>query len=344
MLTKGVIHRSVSCAAIFVSLATTLACKETKSIEYRLVELSPPSECFPMDINELNEVLCGSIYGNYILRDEEYIPLLSDSELSPGSLLHFNSIGMAVGLTNLFGYPSLYDNGSVTIMDSFGPGGSQFTGINQSGVAVGWIGIEGSSRGFVYENGELSFLSGCTGFDYVKAMGINNSDQIVLSCSDRAGRENMTMVIDRRQENIPFYDAELHSLNAISHGINDQRVVIGTIKAEKKEPFIYYPDSDRVVKFGIGESCEPLELNNVNQVVGAYKKDGEFRAFIYDEVHGTRDLNNLVELPEGYNLMSATSINDEGYITVVGSDQNGWNGLKGFILIPIAPNYVGYSQ
>ncbi len=262
MLMKEIIYRAISLTATIASLATTLACTQTNSnsIEYELVELSPPTACNPADINELNEVLCTSNNVNYIFRQGEYVPLQTDSELSPGWLTSFNSLGMAVGHTgnSMNSFPSFYDNGMVSIIDEFGEGASEFSDINNSGIAVGWRGTMNENFiGFVYENGQARILSGCPGYQHTQAMGINNNNEIVINCAGESTPNHLIVVMDANTD-IILDDPFLSRIDGRAEGINDKRVVIGTLMGENaSKPFIYYPDTGLVKKIGLGHGGSP---------------------------------------------------------------------------------------
>ncbi len=336
MSSENIVYRGLSCIAIIASLATTAACKKPELYEYQFIELSNPSECSPMDINDLNEVLCGGST-NYIYREGDYIPLQSTNELSPGVLNRFNSMGIAVGYTDfLAGYPTFYDNGAVTHIDNYGQGTNYFANVNESGVAVGSIETaENRMTGFVFESGEMNIISGCQNNEDMIVSDINNSDQVLYICWEiPSQRYPTTMVLDR-QTGLPHYDSGLFGQNAIGYSMNDQRVIVGVLFLQGVEkPFIYYPYAGSVTEIGGGKG-EAHMINNGNQVVGnEYDNNGELFAFIYDEVHDTRDLNTLVKLPEGYHLQTATAINDAGNIIGEFTTGNG-GGTKGFMLKPL---------
>jgi|GEM_PF-1368429 len=57
-----------------------------------------------------------------------------------------------------------------------------------------------------------------------------------------------------------------------------------------------------------------------------------YRAFIWDSVHGMRNLNDLIPAGSGWTLIRATDINDEGFIT--GWGKNGSGDTRAFMLTP----------
>jgi len=71
-------------------------------------------------------------------------------------------------------------------------------------------------------------------------------------------------------------------------------------------------------------------------VVGSiYTPTGSSRAFVYDAAHGVRDLNTLTNPLPGFTLMTATAVNDAGWI--VGYGYGGGGMYKSYVLIPILP-------
>jgi hypothetical protein len=73
-------------------------------------------------------------------------------------------------------------------------------------------------------------------------------------------------------------------------------------------------------------------MNDCDVVVGAYGPDSEhYRAFLWTEAQGFRDLNSFVPGDSGWALQSAAAINDQGEI--VGSGELRGDD-RGFLLIP----------
>jgi hypothetical protein len=73
-------------------------------------------------------------------------------------------------------------------------------------------------------------------------------------------------------------------------------------------------------------------MNDCDVVVGAYGPDSEhYRAFLWTEAQGFRDLNSFVPDDSGWELQSAAAINNQGEI--VGSGEIRGDD-RGFLLIP----------
>ena len=73
-------------------------------------------------------------------------------------------------------------------------------------------------------------------------------------------------------------------------------------------------------------------MNDCDVVVGAYGPDSEhYRAFLWTEAQGFRDLNSFVRSDSGWELQSAAAINNQGEL--VGSGEVRGDD-RGFLLIP----------
>jgi probable HAF family extracellular repeat protein len=81
----------------------------------------------------------------------------------------------------------------------------------------------------------------------------------------------------------------------------------------------------------------PSGVNSSNIVVGRanVSPSGPYRAFIWDQASGMRDLNTLAVLPANFILDAAAKINDHGWIVGYGHFGPGWGTARGFVLKPI---------
>jgi probable HAF family extracellular repeat protein len=70
---------------------------------------------------------------------------------------------------------------------------------------------------------------------------------------------------------------------------------------------------------GLALDVHPEGVNDAGVVVGrARDGSGEWRAFVWDETQGIRDLEELAVVPEGFNLQAASKITDQGWIVAQG--------------------------
>jgi probable HAF family extracellular repeat protein len=91
------------------------------------------------------------------------------------------------------------------------------------------------------------------------------------------------------------------------------------------------------LKNGDRDRNHTADINNEGVVVGWAATDGwtDWRAYIWDETRGIRDLNDLVDLPQGFILDRAASISDTGVIVGIGHWGPGWGPSVAYALFPI---------
>ncbi|MBL8761518.1 MAG: hypothetical protein JNL50_09470 [Phycisphaerae bacterium] len=220
-----------------------------------------------------------------------------------------NNAGVAVGMiqtcncSNSGGVqqvPLIWDevNGSRTINV---PNAKGLKRVNNSNTAIGWLYGNASSEGFVVDLSTeqytvLGDIFPAIGVGPTRANDINDAGQIVGT----------------RNGNYPVY----------SYG------------------YLYRPDSGfELLPFpgsGYQLAMTPFGINNLGVIVGEIYINGSSRAFVYTPADGTRDLNDptLVDgLPNGYVMMTAQKINDNGWI--VGYGYGGGGGIySAYVLRP----------
>ncbi len=178
------------------------------------------------------------------------------------------------------------------------PGASGARRINNQGQIVGWIGGNSSPDGFVYDLG---------------------TGQHVLVSSLFAGPNVKTTAVD----------------------INDLGVVTGwrlNSNGSTATGYTWSPAAGVTLlpmpPAGYQPYVTPAGINDAGVVVGAiYTTLATQLAFVYDPVHGVRDLNTVADPPAGFTLMRATAINDEGWIVGIGYGGGGM--YKSFVLRPL---------
>ncbi len=87
-----------------------------------------------------------------------------------------------------------------------------------------------------------------------------------------------------------------------------------------------------------GTSSYAWGINDWGQVVGTSetRTPGEYRAFLWTSLAGVQDLNNMVTLPTGITLTTASSVNNNGQILAEAQDPGGMAHV--FLLSPIQSN------
>jgi probable HAF family extracellular repeat protein len=175
---------------------------------------------------------------------------------------------------------------------------------------------------------------------------VNESGQIVGARSETNLRGDTEAFL---YDTVTGVHTDLHALlNGTSpgiteaNGINDHGVVIGEGSAggfiaawvwDPNAGFTFMP----ALKNGDRDRNHTADINNEGVVVGWAATDGwtDWRAYIWDETRGIRDLNDLVDLPQGFILDRAASISDTGVIVGIGHWGPGWGPSVAYALFPI---------
>jgi probable HAF family extracellular repeat protein len=209
-------------------------------------------------------------------------------------------------------------------------------GINTIGDVVGANG----GTGAWWHNGIVTALSTPNGSQSL-ANSINDAGQIVGWTANASGLQHATL-----WQNGKAFDLGVLSGGAsgdrYATGINNAGVVIGSSAAVDStgakvfHAFIWTPaqpngTSGKMVDIttnpGLSD-CEGLSINSGGQVVGTYElSDGTGGAFVWDHLHGMRDLDSLLPAGSGWSLWGASGINDKGQIVGDGN-------LGAFLLTP----------
>jgi probable HAF family extracellular repeat protein len=244
-----------------------------------------------------------------------------------------NSTGQVVG-----NYASTSDpEGFLTFTHSFitGPDGAgakhlgfEATGINDSGIVVGWNNIQvpfsTGRNAVITESGgegakEVNGLLG-TNDDYDQFNAINNNGRI-------AGNSLVSaFVSDGTKEGTTNLGPLAGNNTSAALAINDKGEIAGWAysgnPASTYHPFIINADHTKFTDLGTlgGSNGQAIGINEAGQVVGsADTADGQRHAFVTD-AHGAgmTDLNSLVHLAKGTILTDATGINNHGQVIAVG--------------------------
>jgi len=104
-------------------------------------------------------------------------------------------------------------------------------------------------------------------------------------------------------------------------GINNAGQAVGFVWGQDYTRAFTWDKTAGLTEIGTlgGNVSEGLGINSKGTVVGRSRlADGKFRAFIWDQTHGVRNLNDLITPNTGWTLIRATQINDTGNITGFG--------------------------
>jgi probable HAF family extracellular repeat protein len=250
----------------------------------------------------------------------------------------------------------------------FGFTRSEAVAIDNSGDVAGTASNASSSKriGFLFRNGNQATLSGRE----AKPSAINDAVQIAGESVDKNGVaqpalwnktheekmgaccggtaiaiNNAGQVVGQRYDQQGRYSAFLwdssHGMQPIGPAgyftsavaINNRGdVVVRTFSSDGT--FLIRP-GQAPVKLALSPKfpSEPRALNSCGAIVGATGPFSDaYRAFVWDDSHGFRDLNQLLPTGTGWKLEIATDINNRGEIVGTG-DHNGEEDA-GFLLVP----------
>ena len=240
--------------------------------------------------------------------------------------LGINASGQVTGVSdsftagNLAKHAFFYD-GTMHDIDTGGLFGySAGLGINASGQITGesassW---QPDRHAFFYDGAmhDIGTLGGQTS----SGRGINASGQIT---------GNSTLMPNSSLLHAFFYDGAMHDIGTLGgsssegNGINDRGQITGSssTSAGLVHAFFYDGTMHDIGSLG-GSRSEGFAINSSGQIVGdstLASNDSLYQAFVYDNLHGMRDLNSLIDPLlinqfGGWGLETAYGINDRGQI------------------------------
>jgi probable HAF family extracellular repeat protein len=183
-------------------------------------------------------------------------------------------------------------------------------GINDSGQVVGQYGTGSTQHAFLYSNGTMTGLPepGFTGPNGCVADAINNTGQIAGACADTTGATHLVLWRNGAVTDLgTLSPAGSYSFTqAVS--INNNGQIAGTVFIEggTTEGFLY--SNGTITNLG---SFLAAAINDNGVMVGGDQID----------TGGTvQNLNTLIPAGSGYQIESATGINDNGQIVANATD------------------------
>lgn len=216
---------------------------------------------------------------------------------------------------------------------------SYATGINEAGQVVGTSHSASGYSAFVWTPGEgAQDIGDLPGMDTdVFGVAINDLGQIV-------GHTSLDGVInaflwDPATGMTGLGDLPTGANVSYAYAINNATQVAGRGNTSNGDRAFLWSADTGMQNLGTvpdGYGSYAYGMNNNGQVVGHFTLGGQHRAFLWSAATGIQDLNTLAGAEaQGWLLLEAYDINDDGWIVGWGANPNG--GFQGFLLRPAAP-------
>ena len=175
--------------------------------------------------------------------------------------------------------------------------------------------LNNDHRSFLLEQGRTAYFGLLSNASIFYAEAINNRGQILGRATPAQGDRGMRSMLWQHGE---LFDlGALQETRSVAHGLNDLGTVVGTATPStngSERAFLWENGRTRWLKVGQSVASRAVAINNHGAAVGSARTP-QNRSFAClwkgDEWF---DLNDLVALKPGWQLVGALAINDQGQI------------------------------
>jgi len=199
---------------------------------------------------------------------------------------------------------------SLTMLGTLGGGTSEALGINASGQITGWASLMNlSSHAFLRTDQGMFDLGVLPGGNASSGTSINNLGQVTGWSYTATGSKPRAFFYDPGKTLVDLGQG----MDSIGNAINAFGHVAGQWAGHAA---IYTPRTGVVRIPGLDDVISDAKsINGLGQVVGSYSSGGAINVFTYTPGGTAVDLNGLLPANSGWQIKTATAINDFGQVT-----------------------------
>jgi len=241
----------------------------------------------------------GDIVGSILTNGERHAFLLRNGEFSDlGVIDNFAKLG---GEGNTFYAPQIK--------------------INNQAQVTGHLTVANlDSRSFLLDQGRTAYFGLLSNSTIFYAEAINNRGEILGRATPVHGSTRMRSMLWQDGKAIDLGD--LNGMQSTAADLNDHGIVVGSVALTNQassgkqsfQAFLWEKGRMRLLGSSNNKTSVAVAVNNMEQVVGWAQTDkGRYYACIWNDGE-MMNLNDLVAMEPGWNLVSAEAINDRGQI------------------------------
>lgn len=256
-----------------------------------------------------------------------------------------NNNGLMAGSMQTYDIPTSQTTNMPLLPSTYPP--LVLLGVNDAGTAVGYVQTCNcsNSQGVLQKPYVWNAQTGARSLNVPNAKGaarINNNGLIVGWTGSWSMPDSYVFDLNSETYTIMSTLFAEPNVQTTAVDVNDNNVVVGWRK-----------NSNGTISWGYTWSAQngvtllplppaqyqphlrPASINNAGVIVGSiYTPLATQLAFVYDAVHGVRELKPLTNAPADFTLMTATVVNESGWIAGYGYGGGGM--YKSYVLKPIA--------